>query len=82
MKTKVLLASLLILSGLSVSAQWQFGFGGMGLGPVDRFDSSVYKPGAGFFMNITSQSVLPKASPYEIRFGIYLDHMWSGSKEL
>lgn len=80
MKTKVLLASLLILSGLSVSAQWQFGFGGMGLGPVDRFDSSVYKPGAGFFMNITSQSVLPKASPYEIRFGIYLDHMWSGSK--
>lgn len=78
--TLLFLATLLCLSTNS-SAQWQLGIGGIGLGPVDRFDSSVYKPGAGFFMNLTSQSLLPKSSPYELRFGLYLDHMASGSKK-
>jgi len=81
MKTRVLLPIFIILCSLGASAQWQIGFGGVGLGPVDRFDSSVYKPGAGIFMNVTTQSILPKASPYELRFGLYLDHMTSGSKK-
>ena len=81
MKTRVLSIILFICSSTAVSAQWQLGIGGIGLGPVDRFDSSVYKPGAGFFMNLTTSSILPKSSPYELRFGLYLDHMSSGSKK-
>lgn len=73
----------LLLTGLSLSgfAQWQLGIGGIGLGPVDRFDSSVYKPGAGLFVNLTTQSLLPRDQPFEIRFGLYLDGMTSGTKK-
>lgn len=80
MKTKLLLIVAFALLSQTSFAQWQIGVGGIGLGPVDRFDSSVYKPGGGIFMNVTSYSLLPKTSPYELRFGVYLDHMTSGSK--
>ncbi len=80
MRTRLLfLCSLLFFSQASF-AQWQFGFGAVGLGPVDRFDSSVYKPGAGMFFNVMSSSFLPKTSPFEIRMGIYCDALTSGKK--
>jgi hypothetical protein len=81
MKTRILTIILITFCSNVASAQWQLGIGGIGLGPVDRFDSSVYKPGGGFFVNLTSQSLLPEDQPYEIRFGLYLDYMESGTKK-
>lgn len=61
-------------------AQWELGFGGVGLGPVDRFEGSVYKPGAGLFFNLTTQSFLPEGQPWELRTGIYIDRLKAGKK--
>ena len=72
--------TVLLVATLASQAQWQIGIGGMGLGPVDRFDSSVYKPGGGMFFNLHSSSILPKNQPFEIRFGMYFDFLQSGSK--
>lgn len=80
MKTRILF--ILLFSSLTLQSygQWQLGFGGVGLGPFDRFDSSAYKPGSGVFTSLMTSSVLPKSQKFELRFGVYFDYLNSGKK--
>ena len=81
MKTRVLTLLLLSAITFSANAQWQFGFGGVGLGPVDRFDSSVYKSGTGIFMDLLTSNILPDHQKFELRFGVYFDYLNAGKKK-
>ncbi|MBO6515519.1 MAG: hypothetical protein JJ975_03120 [Bacteroidia bacterium] len=80
MKRTLLLLTFSLCGIASSLAQWQFGFGAVGLGPVDRFDSSVYKPGSGMFFNLTTKSFLPQNQPFELRFGAYFDRLNAGKE--
>lgn len=79
---KIILVTFLCLTlgAFNAEAQWQFGFGLNGMGPVDRFTGSVYQPGMGVFTTLTSSSLLPKGSLNQIRLGIYLDYLNAGNK--
>ncbi len=73
---------LLVFLGLTTSifAQWEIGIGGLGVGPVDRFQGSLYKNGGGLFINLTTKSFLSDNQPWELRFGLYMDGVDAGRK--
>lgn len=81
MKRVILLFLLVTSMSSSLLAQWEFGFGAIGLAPVDRFDSSVYKPGAGVFLNLTTKSFLDANQPWQLRFGFYMDYLNAGKEK-
>ncbi len=70
-----------IFSQSNALAQWEFGIGMNGMGPVDRFDGSVYKNGIGLFTSVVTSSFLSKANPNKIQAGFYLDYLYAGSKK-